>query len=115
MYARGRSYPAPLAVLILLRRPPEAAISGLRIGYVVSKKQGKATVRNRIKRRLKEAVRHFGETLTVSDTDVVLVGRSGLRNADWELVLASIGGLLQRSRLASVRQVGEKGEQCAHS
>lgn len=49
-------------------RPP-------RFGFTVTKKIGNAVVRNRIRRRLKEAVRLSAEGQAERDTDYVLIGR----------------------------------------
>jgi ribonuclease P protein component len=53
VYAKGRSYATDLIVMYVLpRRQP-----GIRIGFSVSGKLGKAVARNRIRRLLQEAVR----------------------------------------------------------
>lgn len=52
-----------------------------RVGFTVTKKNGNAVVRNRIRRRLKEAVRcHAGDAMQPS-TDYVIVGRREILNA----------------------------------
>lgn len=73
--AGGRRVSSPGFVLQALRtesvnqgRPP-------RFGFTVTKKIGNAVVRNRIRRRLKEAVRLSAEGQAERDTDYVLIGR----------------------------------------
>ena len=50
--------------------PPTA-----RFGFTVTKKLGNAVVRNRIKRRLREAVRHSASPYCRADFDYVLIAR----------------------------------------
>lgn len=52
-YTRGRSYPHPLMVLYVV--PGDAGVT--RFGFSVSRKLGGAVIRNRIRRRLREACR----------------------------------------------------------
>ncbi len=47
----------------------------LRFGFTVTKKTGNAPERNRIRRRLREAVRRAGEGLEGIGGDFVLIGR----------------------------------------
>jgi ribonuclease P protein component len=54
VYTKGRSVANRAAVLYVLPQKP-AGIS--QVGFAAGKKLGKAVVRNRIKRRIKEAVR----------------------------------------------------------
>ncbi len=53
VYRRGKSTPCRSLALITLDR----SRGGTRIGFSVSKKLGKAVVRNKVKRRLREAAR----------------------------------------------------------
>ena len=54
-----------------------------RLGFTVTKKVGNAVVRNRTRRRLKEAARLFLADCPVADVDLVLIGRDGTRGRDF--------------------------------
>jgi ribonuclease P protein component len=97
VYRRGRRRESPKAMLISLQRRSEAPVSDpTRIGFAVSKKVGKAHDRNRIKRRLREAIR----TLSVrKGFDVVLVARPGSADLDFESVRALVVQLFAASGL----------------
>lgn len=101
VYARGRSHPHEVAVIHVLRRLGDLAQAapGVRIGFVVSKKQGGAVVRNRIKRRLREAVRRRTVDLRSGPFDVIFVGRSRALTATWSDVQGAVEDLLRRANL----------------
>ena len=72
----------------------------IRVGFTVTKKNGTATERNRIRRRLREAVRR----LDVDDAsmamrlqhDYVLVGRRAALTCDFKIMLDDLRSALQR-------------------
>jgi ribonuclease P protein component len=103
IYARGRSFAHPVAVLYVMRRSGDYAnvAPGRRIGFVVSKKQGGAVVRNRIKRRLREAVRSRLSDLRDGPFDMILVGRSRAHTAEWAEIGQAIDDLCRRADLLS--------------
>jgi len=72
--ARGARAHAEGMVVQGRRRPPGEA-EGIRIGFTCSKKVGKAVVRNRARRRLREAARAVMPRLGRDGWDYVLVGR----------------------------------------
>ncbi len=74
--AKGRKVPAPGLVLQALRR---ADAGPARVGFTVTKKVGNAVVRNRTRRRLKEAARLVLLAEKLSGVDIVLVGRGETR------------------------------------
>jgi len=74
--ARARRAHAPgMVVQGRQRRQGEAA--GPRVGFTCSKKVGKAVIRNRAKRRLREVARVVLPRLGRDGWDYVLIGRAG--------------------------------------
>ncbi len=108
-YSRGRSQVSELAVLYVIRRQALEPLSprGLRVGFVVSKKQGNAVARNRIKRRLREAVRLRITDLSNECLDLVFVGRGKLKSAAWSEVRTAVEDLLRRARVLPVQSNSE--------
>lgn len=70
-----------------------------RVGFSVSKRVGGAVVRNRVKRRLREAVR-VRLTSFHPGWDIVISARPAAANADYATLDAELGGLIERARLA---------------
>ena len=75
--AKGRKAPVHGLVLQALARgnagPP-------RVGFTVTKKVGNAVIRNRTRRRLKEAARIVLAGQDLRGTDLVLIGRDATRS-----------------------------------
>ena len=100
IYARARSHVSPLAVAYVLKRKStsgEGIHAGCRFGFVVSKKQGCAVVRNRIKRRMREAVRLRWDQYQLASCDIILVGRKRMLDAPWDDVQRTLDDLMVRS------------------
>ncbi len=72
----GRKVPAPELVLQALPREDHAP---LRVGFTVTKKVGNAVVRNRTRRRLREAARLVLAQQNLAGLDLVLIGRDATR------------------------------------
>ena len=74
--AKGRKAPMPGLVLQALRRGDAAPA---RLGFTVTKRVGNAVMRNRVRRRLKEAARLEMAAHPVAGVDVVVIGREATR------------------------------------
>jgi ribonuclease P protein component len=74
--SRGRKAPMPGLVLQALARGDDGPA---RIGFTVTRKVGNAVVRNRTRRRLKEAARLLLGEHPVAGVDLVLIGRDKTR------------------------------------
>jgi ribonuclease P protein component len=85
--AKGRKAPMPGLVLQALARPDTAPA---RLGFTVTKKVGNAVVRNRTRRRLKEAARLLLADHPVHGVDLVLIGRDGTRKRDFRALQQDI-------------------------
>lgn len=71
-----------------------------RFGFVVSKRMGKAVQRNRLKRRLREIVRHLWQTGHVRNGfDVVLIPRTAATTADFETLRRAVHDVFVRASL----------------
>jgi ribonuclease P protein component len=77
------------------RREPAGAIG---VGFTASKKVGGAVVRNRAKRRLREAARRLLPEHGLAGVDYVLVARQQTPSAPWPALLDDLGNALIRLR-----------------
>jgi len=68
----------------------------VRVGFTVTKKNGTATERNRIRRRLRELVKRLDVISMRPHHDYVLVGRRAALSRDFETMLEDLRSALDR-------------------
>lgn len=93
LYSKGKSAVTPF--LVVYARKTKRM--GNRIGFTVSTKLGKAVVRNRVRRRLREIYR-LHETEFLPGTELVVVARGRAVNVSY--------GQLERALLSACRKLG---------
>ena len=91
---KGKSWANHLIVLCALPNDLEHS----RFGFAVSKRIGKAVVRNRVRRRMREAVR-LRRPLIADGWDLVFIARSAVRRASYAEIAHGVEGLLLRADL----------------
>jgi len=93
VHRQGRAWSHPLLILSAVRND----LGCTRFGFVVSRRIGGAVVRNRVKRRLREAVRHHLSEFPVG-WDVVLVARGRIAQARYADVESAVTRSLGRAQ-----------------
>ncbi len=91
--AKGRKAPVHGLVLQALARDDDGPA---RIGFTVTKKVGNAVIRNRTRRRLKEAARLLLRERKVTGVDLVLIGRDATRKRDFSTLMNDLARALEK-------------------
>jgi ribonuclease P protein component len=81
---------------LLIQRAERDADCPFRVGFTVTKKLGSSTVRNRIRRRLREAARRVFPDLARLGTDYVLIARPAAETRQFALLLDDMKRALLR-------------------
>jgi ribonuclease P protein component len=92
VYRKGRAWTTRFLVLRALPND----LPHHRCGFVVSKRVGKAVVRNRVKRRLREGLRPLA---VQPGWDLILLARPLAARASYHELTEAIANLLSRARL----------------
>ncbi len=92
VYSSGRTWANDLVVVKAL--PNQLGVT--RLGFSVGRRIGKAVVRNRVRRLIKESVR----ILRIRPGwDIVFIARKGAASASYQTIREAINGLLKQARL----------------
>ncbi|HTC10983.1 MAG TPA: ribonuclease P protein component [Acetobacteraceae bacterium] len=92
--AKGRKAPMPGLVIQAL---PRGDAAPARLGFTVTKRVGNAVVRNRVRRRLKEAARLELAEHPVAGFDLVLIGREGTVRRDFRALRGDLRRALAKT------------------
>jgi ribonuclease P protein component len=87
-----RGWPHPL--LVLYAAPNE--LGRTRIGITVSSRVGKAVVRNKVRRRLREALRSRSDGLAPGN-DLLVIARPAAAHAKWDELIIALDIILARA------------------
>ena len=88
--ATGRRYHTERLSLQGRRRGEAEDLSGLRVGFTITKRVGHATERNRIRRRLRSAAAEAGSAFATEPVDVVVIGRHPALSASYDLLIEDL-------------------------
>ena len=91
--ANGARVPRAAFALQARRRDDQGPI---RVGFTVTKKNGTATERNRIRRRLREVVKRLDAVAMRPHHDYVLIGRREALTRDFAIMLDDLRSALKR-------------------
>ena len=80
----------------VLQTRQRAGDDAIRVGFTVSKKNGTATERNRIRRRLRELVWRLDVMALRPHSDYVLIGRRAALSRDFNTMLDDLSNSLDR-------------------
>jgi ribonuclease P protein component len=83
---------------VLLVRDRQDGDAAKRVGFTVSKKVGKAVVRNRMKRRFRALAREILPANGHAGSDHVMIGRSGGIERDFGLLRQDLTRALEKAR-----------------
>ena len=92
IYQDSRSFAARNIVLFVRKRED----SELKIGFSVSKKNGKAHERNLIKRRLRAAAKEYLTEIS-RGSDLVFLARAPIKKANYQEIKRDMSYLLKKS------------------
>ncbi len=92
--SKGRKAPTHGVVLQALARDDSDPV---RLGFTVTKKVGNAVIRNRTRRRLKEAARLLLKDRPVAGYDLVLIGRDHTRGRPFNELQDDIARALKKA------------------
>ncbi|WP_137180108.1 ribonuclease P protein component [Roseomonas sp. AR75] len=100
---KGRRAARPGLVLQALPAPDRP----LRVGFTTTKKIGNAVVRNRARRRLREAARLLLAGSGIEGFELVLIGRDATATRDFAALVGDLRGALRQAGVQPAEQPAE--------
>lgn len=97
LYRRGKFFSSDCLIIYFKKN----RFDGNRLGITVSKKVGKAVIRNRVRRRIKEAYREV-EGMIVSSCDFVVVARAKAADCDYNKIKSALIYLFKKADLLNI-------------
>ncbi|MDA8211325.1 MAG: ribonuclease P protein component [Clostridia bacterium] len=95
VFNAGRSVADRYLVMYILRKEDAP---GVKFGFSVSKKIGKAVVRNAVRRKLKEICR-LNQDKFLPGVEIIIIARAPVVEVDFATLKRSIFGLAKRAKL----------------
>lgn len=96
VFLKGRRSEGKNAVIFILKN--EYSLN--RLGVIVKKEIGKAVVRNKVKRRLKEAGRLMGKKLFLG-YDIIILAKKNIEKASYFEICHDLESLFNKEKLIS--------------
>ena len=96
LYKQGRVYRGKYFIMYLGETAPVDSKPYIKIGFTISKKVGQATVRNRLKRLLREIFRLNKNSLS-KGLEIVFVARSEAAGLDYKTAEEAVLGLFKEA------------------
>ena len=94
VFSQGRRNESKNLIIFILKND----YSFNRLGVIVKKETGKAVVRNKIKRRLKEAGRLLNKKLSLG-YDIIVLAKNNIREANYFEICYDLERLLYKGKL----------------
>lgn len=95
VYKHGKSFANKYLVMYILDNKSDFN----RVGFSVSKKVGKATVRNKVRRRIRECFRLNLDGHIKKGYDLVFIARVASKDAEYEDIEKSVKNLVKKAKL----------------
>ena len=95
VYKQGKSFANRQLVMYILENKSDYS----RVGFSVSKKVGKAVVRNKIKRRIREAYRLNIDENVKEGLDIIFIARIASSDSDYRDIEKSINHLAKKANI----------------
>lgn len=96
VYKHGKSFANKYLVMYILDNKSDFN----RVGFSVSKKVGKANIRNKVRRRIREGFRLNCDEHIKDGYDLVFIARVASKDAEYEDIEKSVKTLIKKAKLS---------------